>query len=1185
MPRIRVTASRKAWRDFMDVVFSAHDFVHVYFDPDMVVAYGLTPDHMKFYDVEIHYGFFFRYDVEEVEDPVVFRIDRRDFYKALRELKEEMLELWYDEKAGVLKLGSSGSPEKGRVVGEVETYEVEEMGVRKKVTMTRRKLPPMPKIDFVNKAVIFGLQDFVALKRYVGYTKLILITFEWSDWELSVRVGTEDGSIIVEVPKENIYIHEHKTDTWASYDLDLIDLPTVGNPPVEVEMAAGEQMPIKFTVKGDQYTFTLYVAPHFDIRVPKLPVFKEYARFPPEAIEPLKYFVKLLDERIIRDNVLKPKGGAFEFLGIDASHVLLLHARLKPYELFITENIVLTPYLVELTFRVCEIQHNIIMGVEEGGTVRLCGIPFGVVATPEYKNMIDTLEDVYKKIDAIFEQYAGRYAYIEVWGDKLAKAIEKAETIRMAVWPDRRAVVEIDGVRWSEKDLVEVRPAPTFTGTSVSAKSIPVLPAVTVLRKVPIKIYFYGLKPVVFDYEVSTDISIKGYVGAYVDDFDSWASKMGFLKPLTEDDVLSVIRERPGLNHIELSEELVSRGISPLDLASMVKKLSDRGLIVKKDGRYYPVEKAPPPVEAERKKVQEDVEKLREEISKTTPEAEKLLKDVDEVAEHLLPFVTTARKYLDDLDKIGRLPDVEFDKRIREVERLVADVEGFLRKFDEDKATIRLDERLSSIRRRFEELKAKNEEFTRRAEELRSRVARVGLPREIAEAQPLGLTTFGEYVVNRIPYRLETIDKDLELIESLRNVLEFTKRRLEERRRALAPSKPPVEVRPPAKPPEIKPPVEVKPPPPPAPPAVPKTFEEARPVQKAVEDFLAARVKPPRPEITKPIVRVDWHDATYGWLGARISYHREVEGQLFKALEEAGCRVERVVEAKPPLKIAYVDCRGARVPVVAPPPAPPKPAPPPFDPERRWRELVERARQLVEEWVTLYVPKAKQEVVRAGFQRSVREAEGPALADAKSAVETGKPELAVRVLEEAVDRVLRDTARVVVSVAPKAREHPEIVRLLGPPPAPPAPPAPVVPEVAPPEMPLERIAFGPKPPGVSPEIWKWAKWLARLESFAARRGPPAVSDLAIKFARVYGHRNPLIEVFPPMSSVEDDRVVLALRTVEGLARIGEMVGLKVGVKSEWDRGELLRLLDDIYRRGDERVREWVDELRGQIRGG
>jgi hypothetical protein len=63
------------------------------------------------------------------------------------------------------------------------------------------------------------------------------------------------------------------------------------------------------------------------------------------------------------------------------------------------------------------------------------------------------------------------------------------------------------------------------------------------------------------------------------------------------------------------------------------------------------------------------------------------------------------------------------------------------------------------------------------------------------------------------------------------------------------------------------------------------------------------------------VYRLDWTD-----LRCRISYHREVEGALRKVVEELGGRVERVVEARPPLRIMYVDFSAARVPPPAVPP-------------------------------------------------------------------------------------------------------------------------------------------------------------------------------------------------------------------------------------------------------------------------
>jgi hypothetical protein len=64
------------------------------------------------------------------------------------------------------------------------------------------------------------------------------------------------------------------------------------------------------------------------------------------------------------------------------------------------------------------------------------------------------------------------------------------------------------------------------------------------------------------------------------------------------------------------------------------------------------------------------------------------------------------------------------------------------------------------------------------------------------------------------------------------------------------------------------------------------------------------------------VYRFDWVD-----LRCRISYHRDVEEQLRKVVEELGGRVGRILEARPPLRIMFADFSGARAP---PPPVPPE---------------------------------------------------------------------------------------------------------------------------------------------------------------------------------------------------------------------------------------------------------------------
>ena len=78
----------------------------------------------------------------------------------------------------------------------------------------------------------------------------------------------------------------------------------------------------------------------------------------------------------------------------------------------------------------------------------------------------------------------------------------------------------------------------------------------------------------------------------------------------------------------------------------------------------------------------------------------------------------------------------------------------------------------------------------------------------------------------------------------------------------------------------------------------------AAPVEEARSRIeLHVRSKVPR------AYRFDWAD-----LRCRISYHRAVEEDLRRAVEELGGRVERVVEARPPLRIMYADFSTARVP-------------------------------------------------------------------------------------------------------------------------------------------------------------------------------------------------------------------------------------------------------------------------------
>jgi hypothetical protein len=497
MPKIRVATTREGWRDFMGIVFAPHHQVNILFKWDGIVAYGLTPDAMKLYDIKVYSRFFpYRYDVSEEHEDLVFTIYRREFYNALRDLKEDVLELWYDEESGFLKFAPYGRPAEGWTVGE----------------RTTERLPPHPTLDFVNEASIMGFQDYVDLRRYA---KDMLVTFDWRDRWLNVRVGNEDGSVIIRVPDNSLSIHRYGADTWATYKLDHIDLPEVREPYVKVEMAKWEQVPARFTAETWNYVYKLYVSPHFDVRVPELPRYREHASFHLDDPEPLRYLFKMIDERELYDNVFIPKNFRyFDFSGLSSSGSLLVSAYIESF--FVTvqmiKPVLIIPIYVDLAFKACELKGRVHMDIDENDNVRLCDVYIGESVGPRHSQMLRLIDRTREGFEKQFDEHAQRYAYIEVWGDKLAKAIAKARHMKMIAYPDGRARVEIDGVKWTERDLLKVKPPSEQTSTTVEVSSMPVLPAVATLKNHIIKIGFYDREPVVFDYDVKGVVRIIAYV-------------------------------------------------------------------------------------------------------------------------------------------------------------------------------------------------------------------------------------------------------------------------------------------------------------------------------------------------------------------------------------------------------------------------------------------------------------------------------------------------------------------------------------------------------------------------------------------------------------------------------------------------------------------------------------------------
>jgi len=327
--------------------------------------------------------------------------------------------------------------------------------------------------------------------------------------------------------------------------------------------------------------------------------------------------------------------------------------------------------------------------------------------------------------------------------------------------------------------------------------------------------------------------------------------------------------------------------------------------------------------------------------------------------------------------------------------------------------------------------------------------------------------------------------------------------------------------------------------PPPPPPPIPKDVRET---QRLIEDYITKKV---------PVYRFDWRDKEYGYLGVRISFHRDVEEALKKAIAELGGKVERVVRPKPPLVVYYVDFRGVKIPV--PPPKPPAPI------EKRLAEIKSEFISKVRKWAELYTPGRLPAVLRDA-EEEFRKAEN----DLRSALEAGREDM----VKDVLTTLLRDKARVIASINRRALEHPEIAELL-PPPKPPEVAVPGVPPEV--EVEVERLPS---------EIRKWARWLAKLERRVTLEGLTA-RTLEIMRPTIE-HPNPLIAHFPPLGEKVNDIVHLHPTTLAGLTKICERLGIKIEFKLDWSVGELLHILDEIYSKGTKYDREWVDVLRETV---
>jgi len=161
--------------------------------------------------------------------------------------------------------------------------------------------------------------------------------------------------------------------------------------------------------------------------------------------------------------------------------------------------------------------------------------------------------------------------------------------------------------------------------------------------------------------------------------------------------------------------------------------------------------------------------------------------------------------------------------------------------------------------------------------------------------------------INRAVFERELREKFYDTRDLRDRLEELVKRgvlvRVEYDRYKLPEAPPPPPPPPPRPPPPPAPPPEEAPPPrPPTPPIRARELPLAE-ARFRIERYIRERVA--------RVYRVDWRD-----LRARISYHRDVEEDLRRVVGELEGRVERVVEARPPLKVMDVDFSEAIAPAV-----------------------------------------------------------------------------------------------------------------------------------------------------------------------------------------------------------------------------------------------------------------------------
>jgi hypothetical protein len=1004
--------------------------------------------------------------------------------------------------------------------------------------------------EFFNPAVLIN-----AFKLWnVGSEYFKNMTLWWENRSLTLVIGGEKCKIKYPLESEHVFVTEYSGDAKTTIGLDTIDhLPTAS---YELCSQAVDEGIVMFRSKEAKYgtTINIIIAPKSDIFL-EPPRYKTVTLF--DDVDRLRYIMLLLgqyDADRGGTSVLKMTRDSIIMESINTSRTAFLSIRYAPPHAYFTETFYAsfddryfnTEAMVKIIDLMDKFGSKYINMAVDDLFVYICGCIVGKrLKDEEAKEIENTLqfardlirdsqEELRRRERALIETYAHLIANLmKGIVERAKRGFEKAYLLAD---PERNLwIFQIMDTKLGYGETTKVE-SYDFHVASVNIADIPIVPLPSLLRHIIITMTFKIDRPAYFTYDYGY-YHVDAVLASDFEDAYKWAEENDYLSPLTKDFLIKLLTEFPGLTKGEIEKRLLKLRISPRELESILKTIP---ITVKNDRIYL----ARPTTEEER--IKEEYEMIRSSAEKYASRLSSVREKMKELREVLKPFAEEAEKLEKEADEA-----VEKSDPVKASEAL-SKIKDFLSRYDKKFVEERIGDKYGAYASEIKSVEADAQSLETRFERLR----------EYASRQGVGLSTPLELSNLKGEIQLAKLDEK-SVADIMNNVMKLKEKisKLEELSKKAPPPPPPA---PPPKPPE-KPSV--------APEKLPKSLQEAEPFRREIEKIINERVKPPRPEITRPVIRIDWHDAEYSWLGARISYHREAEEMLRKAVEEIGGVVERIVEAKPPMKVMYVDFRGSVEKIkIAPPPTPP---PPPTkieeEAEKRWKAFEREIRETVERWIVLYVPKAKQEWFRNELNKELETIKPMIIEYAK----TGKEALISLERENTLKKFARD----VTAVSRKAFEDPQIKELLE------IEKAPKRPRRAPEELlpPPEEIAFAPwwaKPRGVGWETWKFARWLGKLERMTMTRGPGFMGIPP----RLPGASNPWIAEFPPMVDVKDNIVELHPTTLAGLEKLAKNLGFTISMKTTWDKDEILDLLKQLYPRASPNAREWIDILRREIEG-